>query len=140
MLAFPWALNWPSLKVTSVGGFPARERCPQHSSVLSLPQCHTLPPHPLSASRNVTLCTLPYSRNPTAFHNHTPFTGAFISPLARLQAILSTFWLPAAVPASVLCPPPSHTYSSRKGPTLRSRVNHLLECIDHCPGSQFLPL
>ena len=64
----------------------------------------------------------------------------FHFPTGLLHVILSPSWLPAAVSVSVLGPPSSHICSNGKSPTLRSRINPLLECIDYCLGSQFLPL
>lgn len=108
--------------------------CPQHSNVMPPPHTasHSTPSFLFSANGKLALCPLPYSRNPTASHNLMLFTGPFISPLA----ILSPSQLPGASSASAQCLPPSHIYSSGKGPTLRlgwsTDQNIVITAQAHC--------
>lgn len=103
--------------------FVSLEKTLQNSDGMSPPHILTCSMTLLSTNRSLALCPLPYLRNPTASHNHMPFTMFFISPSALLRVYLSTFWLPTPVPLSILCPPTYHIYNSGKSPILRAEMN-----------------
>ena len=142
-LTTAWALTWPSQN--SASGFPPEITVLSTHCRVPTPQGHTLcqqkplPSSPLCQQKPHPLPTS-LLKKPCYFSEPHAFPWTFISPSALLHVILSPSWLPAAVSASVLGPPSSHICSNGKSPTLRSRINPLLECIDYCLGSQFLPL
>lgn len=87
-----WALTWHSLKFTSAGDLPPWRQNPS-PNLMSRPHPHSLPlSHALCASQHLT-SPLPTSllSNPTASHNHMPFTRPFSSPSASLLHAVSSF-------------------------------------------------
>ena len=95
-LTTAWALTWPPQN--SASGFPPEITVLSTHCCVPTPQGHTLLHHPLSASRNLTLCPLPCSRNPAISQNHMPFPE-----LSFPHRTSSCDSLPFLAPSSSLC-------------------------------------
>lgn len=135
MFTFVCSLIWHFPKFTSMGDFCSPRKRTLLRTLKSCSHPHSFTIYyimPLSANGNFALCPLLYLKNLTDSHNHLPFTGPFISPLAFLQVCLSPYWSLIAIPTSVLGPPAYHIGNRKKSLILRTRINslmgHVLEC------------